>query len=561
MKQTSLDQTCMSVEFPHRSSPFPCKFLQKALSLSSISMAVDPLQFLSLIAFLSALEARGVSLATGLTNTIIYFPFNRLSNGSSCIPSNTGTFASDMGLSDHASEGFIQDLSNTNGYPLCFSDTTSSTASFPLLYQFLLIFSGHLASISQDISSLRRSVASLESSLSAVEDRIVLLINVHDSISAQFKDEPFQTHTKALSDGEELGRQLHHLSSIITTQQGQISALCDMVSALQASTTHVSPDHQPLAECARSHKDSDAPKKCLCTQFTTQLRDHIECKKDYADLRQDLQKLSESASINYTKTNVSLDHLRSQIVDQVKDQNRTEKEVALLREQTTRKFGAFQSRVSSLTLDAVKVHHSVQLSDQAAKEARRSKAMAGVNHRIMQLQDTVPQNNENGAVVLSPCSSPIPVGRFQDSDVFKASSPCVQWVGTTTPSDTKALHSLPPSRQYINCKENVDGVHSPSTSIALCQDAAEVGILKRKQKGPTITAFQPKDVNGMPAPSPSSLALAVVSTTPILPRPGLSAIQRGRVSESRIFKPGDSEYRNKSLYASPLNGAHIRGWV
>ncbi|KAG1869906.1 hypothetical protein F4604DRAFT_1772373 [Suillus subluteus] len=464
----------MSVESLHLSSPFPPKFLQKVLSLNSISMAVDPLQFLSLIAFLSALETRGlVSLATGLTNTTIYFPFNRLSDSSSCGPSNTRTSASNIGFFNHASEGFIQDHSTPDsGYPLGFSDTTSSAASFPLLYQFLLIFSGQLASISQDILSLRRSVASLESSLSAVEDQIALLTNAHESILAQSKDEPCQTHTiaKASSDSEELGRQLHHLSSIMTTQQGRMSALHDMVGALQACTTHVSPDHQSLAECARSYKDFDAPHKCLRSQFTTQIQDHTECKKDYAALRQDLQKLSDLASINYTKTNVSLDHLRSQIVDQVKDQNRTEKEVALLREQMTRKFGAFQSRVSSLTLDAVKVHHSVQLSDQAAKEARRAKAMAGVSRRIMQLQDTVPQNNENGTVVPSPCSSPISVGHFQ-VDFFKLRHPSVQWVGTTAPSDTKVLHSPPPSRQYINCK---------------------VGILRRKQKGSTITAFQPK---------------------------------------------------------------------
>ncbi|KAG1862728.1 hypothetical protein DFJ58DRAFT_774721 [Suillus subalutaceus] len=543
----------MSVESPHLSSPsrFPRKFLQKVLSLSSISMAVDPLQFLSLIAFLSALEARGlVSLATGLTDMTIYFPLNRLLDSTSCGPSNTRTSASNIGFFDHASEGSIQDHSTPDsGSPLGFSDTTSSTASFPLLYQFLLIFSGQLASISQDILSLRRSVASLESSLSAVEDQITLLTNAHESILAQSKDESCQTHTiaKASSDSEELGQQLHHPSSIMTTQQVQMSALRDTVCA-----THVSPDHQPLAECTRSYKDFDAPQQCLRAQFTTQIQDHIECKKDYAALRQDLQKLSDLASINYTKTNVSLDHLRSQIVDQVKDQNRTEKEVALLREQMTRKFGAFQSRVSSLTLDAMKVHHSVQLSDQAAKEARRTKAMAGVSRRIMQLQDTVPQNNENGAVVPPPCSSPISVGHFQDSDVFKALPPCVQRIGTTAPSDTKVLHSPPPSRQYINCKENVDGIHSPSTKMAFRQeDAVEVGILRRKQKGSTITAFQPKVVNWMPMPSPSS--------------PALSAIQRGHVSASRIFKPGDSdsEYRNKSLYASPLNStrARTRGWI
>ncbi|KAG2041172.1 hypothetical protein BDR03DRAFT_40407 [Suillus americanus] len=154
----------------------------------------------------------------------------------------------------------------------------------------------------------------------------------------------------------------------------------------------------------------------------------------------------------------------------------------------------------------------------------------------------------------------------QDSDVFKVSSPCVQRIGTAAPSDTKVLHSPPPSQQYINCKENenVDNIHSPSTNMAFCQnDVAGVGVLKRKQKGPTITAFQPKVVNWMPTPSPSSPALVVVSTTPVLPRPALSAIQRDHVSASRIFKPGDSEYRNKSLYASPLNGARarIRGWI
>ncbi|KAG1776787.1 hypothetical protein EV702DRAFT_1227476 [Suillus placidus] len=527
-------------------------------------MAVDPLQFLSLIAFLAALEARGVSLATGLTNTIIYFPFNRLSNGSSRGPSNTRVSASNMDFFNHTSEGFIQDPSTPDsGYPLGFSDTISYTASFPLLYQFLLVFSSQLASISRDISSLRRSVASLESSLSAAEDKIALLTNAHESILGQFKDGPFQTHTKASFDSEKLGRQLHHLSSIMTTQESQMSARRDTIGALQACTIHVSPDRQPLTERTRSYKEFDAPQKCLCAQFTTQTQDHIECKKDYTALRQDLQKLSDLASINDTKINVSLDNLRSQIVDQVKDQNRTEKEVALLREQMTRKFGAFQSRVSSLTLDAVKVHHGVQLSDQAAKEARRAKAMAGVGRRIMQLQaneDIVPQNHENGAVVPSACSSPVSIGRFQDSDISKASSPRVRWVGTTAPSGTK-LQQSPPSRQYINCKENVDGIHSPSASVAFCQDDAEVGILRRKQKGPTITAFQPKDVNWMPTPSPSSPALAVVSTTPVLPRPGLSAIQRGHVSASRIFKSGDSEYRNKSLYASPLNCARIRGWI
>jgi hypothetical protein len=343
-------------------------------------MAVDPLQFLSLVAFLSALEARGVSLAAGLTNTVIYFPFNRLSNGSSCGPSNTRTSASNMGFFDHASEGFTQDSSSPDsGYPLGFSDTTSSTASFPLFYQFLLVFSGQLSSISQDILSLRRSVASLESSLSAVEGQIAF-------ITTQFKDGPFQTYTKASSDSEEMARRLHHLSSIITTQQGQMSALRNTVGALQARTIHVSPDHQPLAECAQSHEEFDAPQKCLCVQFNTQNQDHTECKRDYATLRQDLQKFSDLASINDTKTNTSLDHLRSLLVDQVKDQNRIEKGVALLREQMTRKFGAFQSRVSSLTLDAVKVHNGVQLSDQAAKEARRAKAMAEVGRRITQLQ-------------------------------------------------------------------------------------------------------------------------------------------------------------------------------
>ncbi|KAG1823379.1 uncharacterized protein BJ212DRAFT_676276 [Suillus subaureus] len=152
----------------------------------------------------------------------------------------------------------------------------------------------------------------------------------------------------------------------------------------------------------------------------------------------------------------------------------------------------------------------------------------------------------------------------KDSDVFKASSPCIERIGTTAPSDIKVLHSPPPSQQYTNCKENVDGIHSPSTNMAFCQDdAAEVGILRRKQKRPTIAAFQPKDVNWIPAPLPSSPALVVVSTTPVLPRPRLSAMQHGHVSVSRIFKPGDSEYRNKSLYASPLNGARarIRAWI
>ncbi|KAG1761094.1 hypothetical protein EDD22DRAFT_898046 [Suillus occidentalis] len=156
----------------------------------------------------------------------------------------------------------------------------------------------------------------------------------------------------------------------------------------------------------------------------------------------------------------------------------------------TRKFGEFQSRVSSLTLDAVKVHNGVQLSDQAAKEARRAKAMAEVGRRIMQLQVNVPQSNNNSAAVPSPCSSPVSVARFQDSDVSKASSPCVQW--TIAPSDTKVLHSPPTSPQYMNCKENVGGIQFPSTSVAFCQDDTEVGILKNKLKGLTITAFQPK---------------------------------------------------------------------
>lgn len=525
-------------------------------------MAVDPLQFLSLVAFLSALEARGVSLAAGLTNTIIYFPFNRLSNGSSCGPSNTHTSATNMSFFD-ASEGFIQDPSSLDsGYPLGFSGTTSSTASFPLFYQFLLVFSGQLASISQDILSLRSSVASLKSSLSAVEDQIALL-------TTQFKDESSQTHTKAPSDNEETARQLHHLSSIMTTQQDQMSALLNTVGALQARTIHVIPDHRPLAECAQSHEEFDAPQKCLRARFATQIQDHTECRRDYAALRQDLQKYSDLASINDTKTNTSLDHLRSLLVDQVKDQNRIEKGVALLREQMTRKFGAFQSRVSSLTLDAVKVHNSVQLSDQAAKEARRAKAMAEVGRRIMQLQETrgvflanevnVPQNDNNSAVVPSPCSSPVSVRRFQDSDVFKAPSPCVQL--TTAPSDTKGLYSPPTSPQHIKCKENVGGIHFPSTSVAFCQDNAEVGMLRRKLKGPTITAFQPKDVNRMPTSSPSSPALVMDSTTPVLLRPGLSAIQRSHISVSRIFEPGDSEYRNKSLYVSPLSSARIRGWI
>lgn len=490
-------------------------------------MAVDPLQFLSLVAFLSALEARGVSLAAGLTNTIIYFPFNRLSNGSSCGASNTRTSVSNVGFFDD-SEGFIQDPSSLDsGYPSDFSDTTSSTASFPLLYQFLLVFSGQLASISQDILSLRRSVTSLESSLSAVEDQIALL-------TTQSKDGSFQTYTKASSDNEEMARQLHHLSSMVTTQQGQMSALRNTVSALQARTIH----------------------KYFRAQFAAQIQDHTECKRDNAALRQDLQKLSDLASINDTKTKTSLGHLRSLLVDQVKDQNRIEKGVALLREQMTRKFGAFQSRVSSLTLDAVKVHDGVQLSDQAAKEARRAKAMAEVGRRIMQLQVNVAQNDNDSAVVPSPCSSPDSVGRFQDSDVFKASSSCVQW--TTAPSDTKELHSPPTSPQY---KDNVGGIHFPSTSVAFCQDDAEVGILRRKLKGPKITAFQPKDVNRMPTLSPWSPALVMDSTTPVLPRPGLSTIQRGHISVSRIFEPGDSEYRNKSLYVSPLSSARIRGWM
>lgn len=524
-------------------------------------MAVDPINFLSLIAFLSAIEARGVSLATGLTNGTIYFPFNRQLNGPSCRPSNTRASASNIGF-DHTSEGLTRDPSTPNsGHPLGFSNTTAHTASFSLLYQFLLIFSGQLASISQDISSLRHSVASLESSLSAVEDRIALLTNAHESIFAQFKDEPFQTHTKPSSDGEELDRELHHLSKSMTTQQGQTSAMCDMVGAMQACTICVSPDYEPLSERTRSYREFDSPQKYLRPQFTTQNEDFIECKKECTTLRQDLQNLSDLASINYNKTNVSLAHLRSQIVDQVKDQNRSEKEVALLREQISRKFEAFHSRVSSLTLDAVKVHHGVQLSDQAAKEARRAKVMAGVGRRLMQLQDTVLQNNEN-AVVPSPCSSPVSVERFQDSDVFKASLPCVQWVGTIALSDTKVRHSPLPSRQHINCKENVDNIHSPSTFVALYQGDAQVGVL-RKQKERTIAAFQPKDTNWMPSPSPTSPALAAVPATPLLPRSGLSTIQRGHVSATRISKPGDSEYRNKSLYASPLNGAsaRIRGWI
>ncbi|KAG2154185.1 uncharacterized protein EDB93DRAFT_1133148 [Suillus bovinus] len=521
-------------------------------SIPSISMAIDPLQFISLIAFLSALEARGVSLATGLTNTIIYFPFNGLSNGFSFGPSKTRMSASHMGFFDHTGEDFVQDPSTRDsGYPLGFSDTTSSTASFPLFYQFLLIFSGQLASISRDILSLRRSVASLESSLSAAEDQIALLTNAHESILAQFKDEVSQNPTKASFCCEELGRQLHYPSSTMNIQQGRVSTL------RQACTIHISPDHQPLVEHAQSYKEFETPQKCLRAQFTTQIQEHIECKKHYAALRQDLQKLSDLVSINDTKTNISLDHLRSQIVDQLKDQNRTEKEVALLREQMTRKFGAFQSRVSSLTLDTVKVHHGVQLSDQAAKEARREKAMAALGRRITQLQDTVPQNNGNDAMV------PISVGRFQDSDVFKASSPCVQWVGTTAPSDIKVLRSPPPSRKYISCKESVNGIHSPSTTVAFRQVDAKVGVL-RTQKGPINTASsQHKDVNWMPTPSPSSPAHVVVSTIPVLPRPGLSAIRRDHVPASRIFKPSDSEYRNKSLYASPQNGggARIRGWI
>ncbi|KAG1747364.1 hypothetical protein EDB19DRAFT_301754 [Suillus lakei] len=347
-------------------------------------MAVDPLQLLSFIAFLSALEARGSSLAPSLTNTIIYLPFDRLSNSSSYRPVNTRADASNIGFFDHASGAFIQNPSTPNSnYPLGFSDTTSSTASFPLLYQFLLIFSGQFASISQDILSLRRSVTLLESSLSAVEDQISSLTNAHESILAQLKDKPFQTH--ASSNSEELGQQLH-LSSMMITQQGQMSALRETAGALQAYTIHINPHPQLLGEHAQSHKEFDVSQKCLRDQFTTQIQDHMECKKDYAALRQDLQKLSNLASINDTKTNVSLDHLRSQIVNQVKDQNRFEKDITLLREQMSRKFGAFQSRVSSLTLEAAKVPHGFQLSDQGAKEARRAKAMAGVGRRIMQLQ-------------------------------------------------------------------------------------------------------------------------------------------------------------------------------
>lgn len=36
-------------------------------------------------------------------------------------------------------------------------------------------------------------------------------------------------------------------------------------------------------------------------------------------------------------------------------------------------------------------------------------------------EDTIPQNNENDAVVPSPCSSPISVGRFQ-VDLFNVST-------------------------------------------------------------------------------------------------------------------------------------------
>ncbi|KAG2143020.1 hypothetical protein DEU56DRAFT_793017 [Suillus clintonianus] len=548
-------------------------------------MAVDPLQLLSLIAFLSALEARGVCLTTGLTNTTNCLPFNRLLDSSWCGPSNTNAAAPNMSPFGYASRGFLQHPSAPDRsdpcYPLGFSDTTSSTTSFLLLYQFLLIFSGQFAAISREILSLRRSVSLLESSLSAVEDQIALLTNAHESTLAPPKDEP------AFYDTEKLGQQLQHLSSMVAAQQGQMSALHDTVGALQASTVHIAPDHQLLAEQARSYEEFDASQKHHRDQLPTQIQDHIECNKVYTALRQDLQKLSDLTSINDTKINVSLDHLRSQIVDQVKDQNRTEKEVVLLREQMSRKFGAFQSRVSSLTLDAVKVPHGVQLSDQAAKEARRAKAMAGVSCRVIQLLaensrcvlangDTILQNDENGAVVPSARSSPIGlssvassrplVGRFQGSDVFKVSSPCVQRVEITAPSDTKVLsnpHSTPPSRQYTNCKENVAGtIHSNSSSVsaACCQDDAGVSVLRRKQK-PMTTPFRPKDVNRIPTPSPSSHALDVISTTTVLPRPGLSALQRGHVSASRILEPGDSEYRNKSLYASPLSGARTRGWL
>ncbi|KAG1753531.1 uncharacterized protein EDB91DRAFT_402339 [Suillus paluster] len=487
----------------HLESPSHVRFksLKQAFRIlsRSVAMPVDPLQLLSLLAFLSALEARGVSLTTGLTNMIISLPFNRMSNSSSCGLSNTSAATSSTRFFDHRE--LIQDPSTPESdYPPGFDETPST--SFPLLYRLLLIFSGQFVSISRDISSLRRSVASLGSSLSAVEDRIALLANTHESTLAQLKDEPYHIRTQASCDTEELGQQLHHLSGLITAQQDQMSALHDMVGALQACTVHVNTDHQLRAEHTRSYKDP--------------IQHHTECKKDCAALRQDLQKLSDLVSINDTKTNVSLDHLRSQMVDQVKDQNRTEKEVALLREQMTKKFGAFQSRVSSLTLDAVKVPHGVQLTDQAAKEARRAKAMAGVGRRIMQLQanpqcvldneDIVSQNDENGAEFSSVChisslssaaSLRPSVECFQDSDVLKASSPCVQWVGTIAPSNTKVLSNLRsplPSQQYANCKDNlnVDDIHSPSTSAAFCQDDVEASVLRRKQKKPALTPFQPK---------------------------------------------------------------------
>ncbi|KAG0706959.1 hypothetical protein DFH29DRAFT_995544 [Suillus ampliporus] len=520
-------------------------------------MPVDPLQFLSLLAFL------------------------RMSNGSSYGLSSTSAAASNMNFFDH--RGFMQDPSTPESdYPSDF-ETIPSTASFPLLHQLLLIFSGQFASISQDISSLRRSIASLESSLSAVEDRIIALTDVHESNLTQPKDEPFQTHTKALSDAEELGQQLRRLSGTITAQQDRMNTLHDMVGALQACTVHIDTDHQLLAEHARSYKEFDASQKCLRDQLATQIQHHVESKKDFASLRLDLQNLSDLASINDTKTNVSLDNIRSQIVDQVKDQNRTEKEVALLREQMTKKFGAFQLRVSSLTLDAVKKPHGVQLTDQTAKEARRAKAMAGLGLRIMQLQgnsrcilaneDIASQNDDNAGAVSSACSSLVvsssaaslrpSVRSFQDSDVFKASSSCVQWVGTTAPSDSKVpsnLHSPPPCREYANFKENVDGINSPSTSAAFRQDDAEAGVLRRKQKEPA-PPLQPKDVNRMPMPSPPSLD--VMSTATVLPRPGLSTIQRGDVFAPRTFNDAadDSGYRNKSLYASPLSGVRTQGWL
>ncbi|KAG1865445.1 hypothetical protein DFJ58DRAFT_771028 [Suillus subalutaceus] len=98
-----------------------------------------PLRFLSLFALLSAFQVSS-------TNTIISLPFNKLSSNSSpCGPSNADADASYIGFFDHASGVFMQDPSTSDsGYPSKFSDTTSSTASFPVLCwsSLIVVFSG-----------------------------------------------------------------------------------------------------------------------------------------------------------------------------------------------------------------------------------------------------------------------------------------------------------------------------------------------------------------------------------------------------------------------------------